>query len=57
MRSILQNIKARFVAKPYNPYSKEIIKKSVYDYWICDGNIYYGDRWGFFIYSDFNHHV
>jgi hypothetical protein len=52
--TILDNIKARFKAKPYNIYKQEIVKKGNEGYFIYNDKIYFGNRFLFFFYSSQN---
>lgn len=56
--TITQNIKARIWGKRYDPSNKKL-GKHPHDtitgrYYIYEGTIYYGCRWGVFFYSEFN---
>jgi hypothetical protein len=52
--TILENIKARFKAKPYDIYKQKIVKKGNEGYFIYNNKIYFGNRFFVFFYSDQN---
>ena len=50
----LENIKARFLASRYDIYKEQIVEKGNDGYFIYNGKIYYGNRFGIFFYSHLN---
>jgi hypothetical protein len=50
----LENIKARFLAKRYDIYKEQIVEKGNNGYFIYNGKIYCGNRFGIFFYSYLN---
>ena len=50
----LENIKARFLANRYDIYKEKIVEKGNDGYFIYNGKIYYGNRFGVFFYSYLN---
>ena len=50
----LENIKARFSANRYDIYKEKIVEKGNDGYFIYNGKIYYGNRFGIFFYSHLN---
>lgn len=50
----LENIKARFLASRYDIYKEQIVEKGNDGYFIYNGKIYYGNRFGIFFYSYLN---
>jgi hypothetical protein len=53
-QTAIENIKARFLAKRYDIYKEQIIEKGNDGYFIYNDKIYYGNRFGVFIYSQLN---
>jgi hypothetical protein len=54
LNSQLENIKARFLAKRYHIYKEQIVEKGNDGYFIYNGKIYCGNRFGIFFYSYLN---
>jgi len=48
---MIENIKARFKAKRFNIWSEEIDLKNREGYFIYNGNVYFGNRFGIFFKS------
>ena len=48
---MIENIKARFKAKRFNIWSEEIDLKNREGYFIYNGNLYFGNRFGVFFRS------
>ena len=55
-RSINANIKARITARPFDVFTEKICsKEEAYGYWLADdGYLYYGCRYGLFLFSEQN---
>lgn len=53
-KTAVENIKARFLAKRYDIYKEQIVEKGNDGYFIYNDKIYYGNRFGFLIYSHLN---
>ena len=51
---MLENIKARIYAKPYDIYKEEVVKSGNEGYYLYNDTIYYGLRWLVFIVSGQN---
>ena len=54
MDSILENIKARIHAKRYDIYKEVIVRKGNDGYFLYNDTIYFGNRFGVFLYSQQN---
>jgi hypothetical protein len=50
----LENIKARFLANRYDVWKEKIVEKGNNGYFIYNGKIYCGNRFGIFFYSHVN---
>ena len=51
---MIENIKARIYAKPFDVYKEEVVKSGNGEYYLYNGVIYYGCRWWVFFISSQN---
>lgn len=51
---MLENIKARIYAKPYDIYKEQVVRSGNEGYYLYNDTIYYGLRWLVFIVSSQN---
>jgi hypothetical protein len=51
IKLMMENIDARFNAKRYDIYKEEIVEKGNDEYFIHKNKIYFGNRFGIFLYS------
>jgi hypothetical protein len=53
-KKMIENIKARFLAKKFNIYTEKIVDKGNGGYFLYNGKIYYGNRFLVFMLSHQN---
>lgn len=54
IKAIIENIKARIYAVPYDISREEITNYPPTEDWYYNGKLYYGDKWGVFFLSNHN---